>query len=665
MTGFLSIGVSGLQAAQMAILTTQHNVANANTPGYSRQQTAQATNLPVMTGAGALGQGVHVSTVQRSYDQFLTTQVNQTQATVSQLDTYYTQITQIDNMLADPDAGLTPAVQDFFAGVQDVASNPTLLPSRQSMISSAQTLVSRFQSIQTRLNEISDQVNGQIVDAVASVNSYASQIADLNQQIVVAQASFGQPANDLLDKRDQLVAELNKLIKVSTSTNTDGSFNVFIGSGQQLVVGTQAMTMTSTASDADPSRIVVGLQTGGAIQQMPESLIVGGKLGGLVSFRSQALDTATNELGRVAASLALTFNAQHALGQDLVNNVAGDPGFVPDFFTISGPKTIANALNTGAGSVTTTFSNPNAPAAPGYSGNFSTNLTTSDYRVQFGAGGAYSVLRLSDNQTVAAGVGPGIASFDGLDVNIGAVGNNGDSFLIQPLHDAALNIGVNPRITADPRLIAAAAPMRAAPDVSNQGAMGLSQGVAGQGYTLANLPLTLTANATQLTGFPGAVTAVYSDGSTAAVAGSVNLTNGTAVLAKISFDGMAFDVTGSPAAGDTFTIQRNSGGIQDNRNAVLLAKLRTQNTVAGGSATYQAAYAQMVSDNGIRTREAKVTSDAQQSLLNQATAQRESISGVNLDEEAANLIRFQQAYQASAKLFQVGSQLFDTLLSII
>jgi len=665
-TGIFGIGISGLGAAQLALLTTEHNVVNANTPGYTRQRTVQATNTAINTGAGAIGQGVHVQTIERMYDSFLVSQVNTAQTQTSSLDAYYSQVQQIDSMLADTSAGLSPALQDFFAGVQQVAANPSSLPARQSMISSAQTLASRFNNMDARLVGLADQVNGRITGAVTDINTYAAQIADVNQRIVVSESGSGQPANDLMDQRDQLVFELNKLIKVTTNTNSDGTYNVFIGSGQQLVVGSNVTEMTAMASKADPSKIVVGLKTAGGSQELPESMITGGELGGLVAFRKDSLDVAANELGRVAASLALTFNAQHELGQDLLGKVSGEAGFVGEFFTIPDPKVVSNSSNTGTGALTATFSAPTAPTAPNYSGNFYTNLTNSNYQVQFGAAGAYTITRLTDNVTVASGSGLGTAAFDGVSLNIATIGASGDKFVIKPVAEAGRNIDINTQIAADPRLVAAAAPVAVVKTLTNTGAMTVSQGVVGRGYSIAGLPVTLTTNAaaTALTGAPAAWSAVYSDGTTGTGPGNISLTNGTATLAKISFSGMSFDVNGSPKAGDSFVIGRNTSGVQDGRNSVLFAKLQTQNTVAGGAATFQSAYARLVADNGIRTREAKVQLTAQGAILDQAQATRDSLSAVNLDEEAANMLKFQQAYQASSKILEIGSKLFDTILSI-
>ena len=667
-TGIFSIGVSGLGAAQLGLLTTEHNVVNASTPGYTRQRTVQATNIAINTGAGAIGQGVHVQTIERMYDKFLTAQVNTAQTQVSELDAYYSQIKQIDSMLADPNSGLSPALQNFFSGVQQVASNPSSLPARQSMISSAQTLATRFHSLDTRVQELADQVNGRITGAVTEINTFASQIADVNQRIVLSESGNGQPPNDLMDLRDQLLSELNKLIKVTTTTNSDGSTNVFVGSGQQLVIGSQVMEMAAIPSKADSSRVVVGLKTVGGIQELPESLINGGELGGLIDFRNESLDAVTNELGRDAASLALTFNAQHGLGQDLLGNISANASFVGGFFTVPDPKVIPNASNSTAlpvGSLTATFTAPTAPTSPSFSGNFYTNLTTSNYQVQFGALGAYTVTRLNDNQTVASGTGAGVIAFDGVDLNIAVVGASGDKFVLKPVSEAGRNIDIDSRIVSDPRLVAAAAPLRATPSQTNTGSMTVSQGIVGVGYSVAGLPITLTALAGgTLSGAPGAWTAVYSDGTTNSGPGNVALLNGGATLSKISFSGLSFDIAGTPATGDTFSLQRNTSGVQDGRNAVLFAKLQTQNTVAGGTANFQSAYARLVADNGIRTRETKVKLDAQGAVLDQAQATRDSLSAVNLDEEAANMLRFQQAYQASSKILEIGSKLFDTILSI-
>lgn len=730
-TGIYSIGVTGMSAAQLGLLTTEHNIANVNTPGFNRQRTIQSTNVPVPSGAGFIGQGVHVSTIERAYNNLLVNQVNQAQSGVSELDAFSAQLSQIDNLLADPSAGLSPALQDFFKGIQQVAANPSSLPARQSMVSSAQALTARFQSIGDRFSQLYDGVNNQLGSAVGTINSYAQQIAQLNQRIVVAQSAGNQPANDLLDQRDQLVAELNQQIGVTTTTNTDGTFNVFIGTGQQLVVGGQAMTLTAQPSVADPTRFTVGLKNVGGVQELPESLLTGGTVGGLLRFRSGSLDGAFNALGQVAASLALTVNAQHSLGQDLLGNVSDDPNFKANFFNLAPPAVLRSTSNTGNAVVQASFVSPppikgyytlsldgtgtnytltrqsdgqqwtstslatlgttvseaegftldltsvslaaggstavQSPAASG--ANFYTTLGASDYQLSYD-GTNYRMLRLSDNRqwsaTSLSALSATIGGSEGFTFSLasGAL-QAGDNFTIEPTRGAAGGLSVNSSIAADPRLLAAAMPFRTRSGTANTGNAQISAGASNLGFTGASIatPITLTYAGGNLSGFPaGAKISVTAGGTTTVYDGPTVPFNAGA---RYSVNGMSFEISGAPNAGDTFVIERNAAGVSDGRNILALGSLQTQSTMAGATSTFEATYAKLVADTGNQMRQAQVTGQAQQSLLDQAKAARDSFSGVNLDEEAANLIRYQQAYQAAAKMLDVGSKLFDTLLSIM
>jgi len=661
--GLISVGVTALNAAQLGLMTAQHNISNSNTDGYSRQRTIQQSNIAVGTGAGFIGQGVSVSTITRQYSSFLSNQVNTAQSSVSELDSFLAQISQIDNMLADQSSGMSPALQDFFRGVQDVAANPALLPSRQSMISSAEALVSRFRSLDDRLTNMFAGVNEQLITTVSSINTYAQQVAEVNQRIVLARSSGDQPPNDLLDQRDQLITDLNKLIEVRTTTNSDGTYSVFFGRGQQLVVGNQASALVARPSAADNSRYVVAYQVGNTVQELPESILTGGSLTGLVRFRNEALDPAMNDLGRVATSLALTVNAQHALGQDLLGNVSGDAGFEDDFFSISTPKVTGSTLNTGSAAFSLDFITP----PPNNGTNFYTDLTGHDYRLTFGAGGAYTVRDLSNNTDVltVAAPGTGTQTFDGLTLNITTAGASGDSFIFQPTREVARNIAIEAAIAADPRLIAAATPVRTSAPTTNSGSATIGSSAVSTGYSLANLPLTLDYSGGNLSGFPNGTVTVTSGSTT----NSYTITGPTDTVpytsgATIKVDGISFAISGTPINGDEFTISRNTSGTSDSRNMLAIGQLQAQNTVAGGTATFQSAYARLVSDNGNLTREIKVTGEAQTALLKQASDVREALSGVNLDEEAANLIRFQQAYQAAAKMIDIGGKLFDSILAI-
>ena len=287
MGNILGTGISGLNAAQTNLLTTSHNITNADTPGYTRQEAIQSTNIPLSSGAGFIGRGVNITTVQRIHNQFLTTQLLQVQTQSSQLDSHYSQIKQIDNLLADPVSGLSPALQDFFSGVNDVAANPSSVPSRQALISNAESLVSRFHSLDQRLSEMQDGANTEIKSHVGEINSLAKQISEINNNIVMAEgASGGHAPNDMLDQRDELIHQLSKLVNTDVVKQSDGTLNVFIGTGQALVVGTQSMTLKAMISPENPQQVTVGLVNGNKTTILPENQIQGGSLGGILDFRN-------------------------------------------------------------------------------------------------------------------------------------------------------------------------------------------------------------------------------------------------------------------------------------------------------------------------------------------------------------------------------------------
>ena len=672
------VGVSGIQAAQAGMLVTQHNITNSNTPGYSRQSIIQGTAIPVGTSIGFAGNGVQVTTISRQYNAFLTDQVRRSESELSSLDSYFSNIQVIDDLLADANAGVSPAIQDFFKGVQQVAASPSSLESRQAMVSSAQSLVARLQGANQRISDLYGQVNQQVGDMVGTINSYAQQIAKLNERITVAESAVSQPANDLRDQRDQLVSDLNKLVKVQVVPVGDSGIQVFIGKGQLLVSGNQASALSAVKSSEDPSRITVALKTNNGDQELPEDIVSGGELGGLLQFRSETLDKAVNSLGKVAASLALTFNAQHGVGMDLYGNNAGDANFAADFFQISQPKVIAS--NASGPVVTASFTAPRI-SDPASTGNYYTDLTGSDYQLEYNAGN-FTLTRLSDgvvwSDTSIAGLNSQIT--DPTDTrgpqgfslaDDGAAYTDGDSFLIEPTREIAKNITVNNSIAGDVKLIAAGSAMRASVGLTNQGSMAVKIDRMMSGTPTLAYPVQITMASNYLTFDPSydgqTVTIVDSTGTFDRVIGTdpIPFTTGASYV----LDGVMFSLSGTPQDGDTLSIDWNDGqsggvGVSDGSNITLLGKLLTQNTMSGGSVSYQGGYAQMVSDVANKAREIEVTKDAQQTLVDQATAARDSESGVNLDEEAAALLKYQQLYQASARSISIGQKLFDELLSI-
>ncbi|NGZ84363.1 flagellar hook-associated protein FlgK [Duganella aceris] len=646
----LSIGRSGLLAAQVGLATTGNNITNAGVAGYNRQVAIQGDTPTLDQGFGYVGTGTEVTSVRRYYDNFLATQLRNAQSNQASLDVYSKQISQIDNLLADPTAGLSPALQDFFNGVQDATSNPASDASRQAMISSAQSLAGRLQGLSARLGEISDGVNGQITDNVTAINSYARQLAELNHTIA-GLASDNKAPNDLLDQRDQVLTELNKLVKTQVLPGENNQLTVTFGTGQPLVLGDKAFQLGTSSASNEPGRVTVGyMNNPGGFSELPDSVITGGQLGGLLEFRNGPMDHAQNALGQVAAALAVSFNAQHVLGQDK-NGDAGTPFFGPINAFVG-----ANSKNSPVSSANVTAVVTDAAA-----------LTASDYSVDYD-GTNFNVTRKSDGKVTQINPFPQTEPqvIDGVSYSITGTPVTKDNFLVRPTFEAAAQFKV---LVSDPKKVALATPVATAAPTANAGNAKITPGTVDASYltpgNALTAPLTLSFDQASgtLSGFPADkdVTVTVNGTATVYPAGTpVPYTDGAA----ISFGGISFNISGTPADLDTFTVGPNVSGVGDSRNGALLAGLQSKNIMNNGSATYQVSYAQMVNYVGAKASEAQIGGIAADAAVAQATNSQQSVSGVNLDEEAANLLRYQQAYQASGKVMQVASQLFDTLLSL-
>ncbi len=640
-SSLFGIGISGLNSAQAGLLTTSHNISNVNTAGYSRQTVVQGTNPAQYTGVGFFGTGSNVQTIQRQYNAFLEVQARETQASASHLQRYATQISRIDQLLGDVDAGLSSSIDEFFKGVHEVAAYPADPAARQSMLSGSGALVARFQALDKQLVDARRDVNSQLESNVAAINSIATRIAQLNERIAItsSQGNGVQQPNDLLDQRDTMVRELNTLIRANVVEQDDGSYNVFIGSGQALVVREQAnsLSLVDGLEYATDKQIV--LNAGGSQVRLRSSDLPGGELGGLLEYRDRTLNEAHNALGRIAMTLAAEFNAQHTLGQDL-NGAMGKAYFG------QGAPVVYPSVNNAAGSAI-------AVSVADYG-----QLTTSDYRLTYD-GTNYTLTRLPQNTSQTLAVGAPLPStvtgVDGLNITVNAM-SAGDSFLIQPTRDGATALSL---LITDTNAIAAAAPIRTAASLNNIGNATIGAGAVSAGFSapVANYEIRFTVAA-------GVTTYEVFNTTTST---SVSTGNAYTSGAQISLAGLGIDVSvsGVPADGDTFTIGPNTNGAGDNRNALALAAIQTTNVMAGDTATLQGGYAQLVAGIGNKARELQITAEAQTSLLKETLTARESISGVNLDEEAANLLRYQQAYQASGKVIAIAGSLFDSILEIM
>lgn len=647
----LGTAVSGLLAYQRALATAGHNVSNVNTPGYSRQQIELSTRPPLTSSAGFIGNGVNIDTVTRAYDQFLTTQLRTTTSGQGQVGAYYDLSRQIDNIVADPQAGLAPALQGFFGAVQSLSSDPGSSAARQVLLSQANSLVNRFHYIDDRLDNLRDSANTQVRATVAQINTLGQSIAQMNQQVYELRAAAGQPPNDLLDKRDEAIRQLAELVSVHVVAQENGALNVFIGNGQSLVLANQAAALNVMQNQFDPENLDIGFSfAGGPVTNITQNL-AGGKLGGALEFRDGLLKNTTDQLGRVAVGLSAVFNAQHRLGLNQNNALGGD--FFSDLGT---QQSIASRNNNSTTNIVLTGVVTDVGA-----------LKASDYRLDYNAG-TYTLNRVADNTVVGVSAVPtfNLTATEGFTVSaVGATVSDGDSFLLRFTAHAARDTGL---LLTQSTQIAAAAPLRTRAANANAGNGAITPGNVSSAASLPlAAPITLTFDPNALgAGIPG-FTVVGGPGGTLAYNPATEAAGKSFTFA--GYGGFTFSVAGVPVNGDQFVVENNTGGFGDNRNALALAALQTNPTLINGAsgptASLLGAYAQMVSDVGARTQQADIDNQTQQTLLTQAQEGWSNVAGVNLDEEAANLIKFQQAYQASAQVINAASLIFDTLLSAV
>jgi flagellar hook-associated protein 1 FlgK len=624
MPDMMNAGVSGLLAMQRALDITSHNIANAQTPGYSRQRVELAATQPVSSGDGFVGRGVAVTTIQRAYDDLIASQQQSASSSYSRLDTFATRAQTLSNLFADSTTGLSASLQKFTNALQGVSNAPTSTAARQVLLSEADGLRQRLQTYDNRLSEIGTEVNASIKSEATTISNLSAGIAQLNQQIVNAQNSIGQPPNDLLDARDQKITELARHVSVSVTKQSDGSANVFIGKGQPLVLGANGASIVATADRYDPTRMTLSYQAGNTSNDLGDTLS-GGSLGGLLDFRNTLLEPSRNQIGQIAVGLTTAVNAQHREGMDLSGNLGGD------LFGIGPARVLTSSANAGASTVAAVRTSASA-------------LTSADYILQY-TGSAWTLQRADTGAAVTmSGAGTALSPFtaDGLSLVVSGTPVTGDSFKVQPTATAVAGLSV---LITDVSKVAAAAPIRTGVVTGNSGTAKISAGEVID-VTVPQLrdPVTLTfIDATHYS--------INGVGSNLVGAGSSIYYNGW----KVSF-------TGTPTAGDAFTVSSNTGGVGDNRNALAISAALNTGLLSGGTESLPGSVTRVVGAVGVATSQAQNGRDAQKLILDQTNSEKDGISGVNLDEEASNMMRYQQAYQASAQIIKMTQTLFETLL---
>lgn len=637
MADIFGIGTSALLSLQQAISTTGHNISNVNTEGYSRQSVTFATRNAQDLGSGYLGSGMEVQSIRRSYDGFLAEQVLNRNSSYNALESYHNLAAQLDGLLGNNTSGLSASMQSFFDALQGVANDPTSLPARQVLLGESQTLVDRVHYLDQNLQALESSASTSIQAAVQEINGITQGIADLNAEIAVATLSNpGNPPNDLLDQRDVLVNHLSEKIGVKTITQEDGSINVLVGNGQPLVVGNQVQLLQAVPNSFIPARMEIAFAglTDNAI--LITDQVRGGELEGLINFRTQILDQTRNELGRLVYGLTEAVNSQHQLGIDLNGQVGGE------FFAPLSPQVLDGVNNTGTASVSITIDDVGA-------------LDAADYTLNYD--GSQWVLRNhSDKSVQTFATLP--QTLGGITINSTGTPATGDRFYLQPMSTAISDFDL---VVKDVKQVAAAGPLRGSSELANTGNAQLSDLSVNSatGLPLAG-DITLTYNPNAFgAGVPGWD---VSGGPAGPLAYNPTTESGGKSFTLSGYGDATFNVSGVPAAGDRIVISNNSGGIGDNSNALKLAGLQTTKFMDGGSASVGDMYGRTVAKVGVRTNQAKVNLTTEEGLLNNAVEAQRGISGVNLDEEAANLMRYQQAYQAVAQIISAADNIFQSLL---
>ena len=665
-SALMSIGMRAMFANYSSMQTTGHNIANAQTPGYSRQTVELQTSGGQSTGAGFFGKGVDVVTVRRASDAFLNTQSQVASSMAAMDDARSSNLQQLETVFPPGDNGVGAAVGSFMNSYVDLANSPADSSARQVILSDAAEVADRFATAGAQLDRLQSGVTSDLRNSVAQVNQMASQVAKLNGDIAALRGSSQTP-NDLLDQRDQLVKQMGNLIKVSTITAGDGTMGVFIAGGQRLVLGAEAQQLAVTPDPANTGRSVISISDSGITHELSTDLLVGGSISGLLKYQNEDLVSARNQLGQMAASVSARVNQIQGYGIDM-----GSPAGPGDaIFAVGAPIAIPNTHNS-------------RDSAGGFASSVSLTVTdgsqlkASDYTLASDPanGGSYIVTRGSDSvkfsmapdggggfqftrQSDGAAMGD---SIDGFQIAFTGTPAANDTFELEPVGRAAASMR---RVLDDPTGIAAASPMTAVMGVTNKG----TSTVAGLSVVSASADPTLT-TAINFTDANGGFAYTLTDASgNVTASGNATWTPGQ----PIKLNGFELNLNGVPANGDTLSVTKTAHPASNNGNVLAMVALRDESFVGrdkqidgtlqdGQTATD--AYASVLANVGVRVQSAKTASTISSATSAQADSAVASKSGVNLDEEAGRLIQFQQGYQAAAKVLQVAQAIFDTLLQM-
>ena len=649
MADILNIATSSLNAYKFALDTISNNIANANTPGYSRQEVSLSAKPSQRFGSNFVGSGAGIDTIRRISDDFVNNRLRDTLSTSSQFETFYQYASQIDKLLSEGAASVSQSIQDFFSALEQSNENPDNVSARNVLISQTQLMVSRFNTMQERFDELLHYSRSQIQESVNQINTLSRNIAEINNQIA---NTPGTPP-DLLDKRDQILLELAKFTNVNSVDQGDGTISVSIGSGEVIVIGSQVNELSVGNAQTGFGETEIFLRSSNSQVAITQNL-KGGSLAGMLNFEQSLLKPASQIIGQMAIGLAQSFNQQHQMGLDINGNLGTN--LFTDFNSASlqSDRVVANSLNSGSAQFAVAINDINQTQISSYE-LLVTDISSNEIQLTRKSDNFSTTLTLTDTPPAPPSAQ---VVFDGMTITVDDVSNlvDGDYFNIEPTKGAAgeLNLLLN-----SPEQLALASPIRTESSLANTGNGDISlEQIINPSLSSASKEYRIEFTSTTQYNLVN----VTDSTTTGPYAFTPNTDNSISIPDTLN-PAYTITLSGSPQAGDSFNAQFNSGAIGDNRNGQLLSQLQTSKSFANNTQSIFDRYSSLVVDVGSKTYQAKLQHEAADIMHEQAVSQRESTSGVNLDEEAANLLRFQQAYQAASQLVVVTNRIMDILFN--
>jgi len=658
-------GVSGLLASQQQLATTGHNIANVNTDGYTRQRADQNASVGLNNGNNYIGSGTYIQDITRLYDQFSHKEQLLNQSNLGNADSLHARLTQLDQIMSTSGNAVVGSLDNFYQALNGVADDPNDSGLRSIVLNQAKILSNDFNELNTNFDNMTKAVNGEIEQVASKISEISREIAKINETIMHSNGALqtGQP-NDLLDTRDQLISELSEYTRVSTVEDTNGVLTVMIGQGTTLVAGITPLTLQVNAGDPDAKQTELNLVSGSSSVAINASTL-GGSLAASFEFRDEHLSQTRTEIDRLAMAISSTLNDSQASGLDL-NGLQGANIFTDiNSAQLQQGRVLAHSTNAPASTAQAQITIDDVSKLP-----------TDEFEVRFDlASNAYTLYNLttggSDNLGApGSGTPAGTHTLSAYGFSFVETGtpSDRDTFTIVPTKNSAALMEAT---LTDGNAIAASTAVEITPSDKN-----VSDGkvkilnVNDPVNARASMPIRIdvlenpvgTFNYT-ITDNLGATSAPIPYPPPPAAALQVSLPPSPSATA------FTIEISGTPSGGGPNAPEQffigDSFGVGNGNNAVAMAKTQEVGVTNGGKETFGKSLAVSTSVVGSKASNANLTADTAQALYTQAYNRNQATSGVNLDEEAANLLKYQQAYQAASQIISTANTIFDTILSAV